>query len=359
MFRFDLSLFSAPACKLDQEAYLQNAIEDTVVKTTRRKSTSKIMAPSPARTAKTQMSSTCSANNNASFNSIEVDFLRMGSTRSKTSGLAASSNASLEIFKPPPLASTRRSMPPVIHRIPSEESFEKKSSFSDLGRRTSLVGKSVLKNLRKNMSLVTAMSFDSNNSPKISRMKKKIRRRRHKSLPMMPRDVNVRVLEAGVEITTKPSASFDSCKYSVDSIGDASECGKQYDISIPKIIRESSTFATRSLTSGEETENADICKEDEDTRRLCELMDRIRSTNIHENKTWESSFDYSSPSNTFSDSEGSGEEIEVDEEDFKNTSKASQCESPTPDIFDMMLFVNNEHRVLEFAPGELQQFDSN
>ncbi len=174
-------------------------------------------------------------------------------------------------------------------------------------------------------------------------MKQKIRRNRSKSLPMIPREVMLNVVEGGegVEMTTDSSKS--DCNYNTS---------RNVDIHVPKIIRETSTYATTSLTSGEDS--AEIYDEDDDIRKLCDLMKKIRNHSQHEADEMRFDSDHSSPSDSLGDSlsfSASGPELEEDKE---------ACREPcqTTDCIDLMMFVNNEHKVLEYAPDEFQEFGS-
>ena len=160
----------------------------------------------------------------------------------------------------------------------------------------------------------------------------------------------------GVEITAKTIERKSDGSHDDSASSNGSDCGKEFDIQIPKIIRKTSTFATTSLTSGEDTLNVEIYREDEDVRKLCDLMEKIRN-NSYDIESVESDFDCFGPSNSSGDSQDSPVEIvEVDEEAKATTSETSPYQPP--DCFDLMVFVNNEHIVLEYAPEEFQTFDS-
>ena len=394
MFRLDLSLLSAHACRSDQDEYpgiVDPRFDDFVQKPTERRPTSKKFPSSPARTARTQTSSKCSVNN--SFDtSIELDFLPtigtgMGApSESSSPGIFVPKSASRQ-YRPTmtkmnkrPSAASAVSEPGfgIIRRVPSADSTGKKSStFSAMGKNVSQVGKTVLKNLRKNMSLVSLTSIDSGTSKRPYKLLKNFQKNNnnHQTIPL---DVNLTVVEGGegVEITTKASESDDSdvCVGSTSSSSSSgsSEPEDHFDMKVPKIIRETSTFATTSLTSGEETDNAEIYKDDADIRKLCSLMDKINSKDNKERIG--SDFDYSSsaskdssveshssplPSSSQEEDSSTEEQVEEEDEALRASSKASPQEAGGDAFFDLMVFVNNEHRVLEYAHDEFQQFDSN
>ncbi len=333
--KFDLSLVLAPAASQVEYENRQNAVG----KFTMEKST----APSPGRTVKTQSSSTASLENikNSDQNSFEQSFSRTSSNKSKFSWISEKAPSLVEIFdslRPEPNDVPPAPSPP-IHRNKSPDNIKRKAS--DMGKNAS----SALKHLRKNMSLVTAMSFDSETSNnKRSRMMKKIKNTR-KAFATMHHDASVMVFEAfqGFEITQNSDECDVSCTYSAESDIGNTEFGKNYEILVPRVIREmppEASTAQRSFHFGEEK----ICEEDEDINKLCNLMKRTRSKSIHDNVNVASSigrvesFDIS----------------ELDEIDFRVTNETAPCR--TPDCFDFMVFVNNEQEVLEYAPDDFEGY---
>ena len=201
---------------------------------------------------------------------------------------------------------------------------------------------SKMKTKMRRKSLINAMPSDSGNP---SKMTQKLRRNRSKSLPIIPREVMLNYVEGeeGVEIT---DSSKSDCNYNTST---------KVDIQVPKIIRETSTYATTSLTSGEDS--AEIYNEDDDIRKLCDLMKKIRNHSQHEANEVRFDSDHSGPSDSLGDSlsfSASGSELPSGEEDKE------ACREPcqTSDCIDLMMFVNNEHKVLEYAPDEFQEFGS-
>ena len=413
MFRFDLSLLSAHACRSDkQDVYpgiVDPRFEYVREPKTERRPASKKIASSPARTARTQSSSNCSVNNSLN-KSIEQDTLPTTGSGSASSPpgiiVPRSKTRQRRPFKKmnkessPSAAEAAKAKFGNTRRVPNSDSTGKKSApFSAVGKNVSNVGKNVLKTLRKNMSLVTTASFDDTGHSKKPSMRlknfQKIHRNKNKTLA---HEVSLSLIEEGegVEITTKASESDDSnvCVASNSSDSSSSsdnnsynsnsaDSGNRYDIKVPTIIRETSTFATTSLTSGEETDNAEIYKDDPDIRKLCSLMDKIRgnSNSNHEDDDEDedednserigSDFDSSSPSqlsslefssspppSTSQDEISSIGDGESQEHFFRAGSNASPQEAGGNSFFDLMVFVNNEHRVVEYAPDEFQQFDS-
>lgn len=323
--KFDLSLVLAPAASQVEYENRQDAAGMFTM--------GKGTAPSPGRTVKTQSSSTASLENikNSDQNSFEQSFSRTSSNKSKFSWISEKAPSLVEIFdslRPEP-SDVPPAPSPTIHRNMSPEIIKHKA----------------LKHLRKNMSLVTAMSFDSETSNnKRSRMMKKIKNTR-KAFATMHHDASVMVVEAfqGFEITQNSDECDVSCTYSAESDICDTEFGKNYEILVPRVIREMPPEAStvqRSFHFGEEK----ICEEDEDINKLCNLMKRIRSKSIHDNVNVASSigrvesFDVS----------------ELDEIDFRVTNETAPCR--TPDCFDFMVFVNNEHEVLEYAPNDFEGF---
>lgn len=271
----------------------------------------------------------------------------------------------LQYYQHLPTAFKEAGQPNEIRRVPSNESLSK------LLKNVSSVGKNVIKSLRKNMSLVKSSSFDSGISS-ISRRSRKKRRNKKKSLslPTIPRDVKVSVVdgEDSVEMVTKqPIDNSDWGYYSSDS-----ECDNHNDntIKIPKIIRDTSTFATSttfattSLTSGED---AKIYQDGADIRKLCSLMEKIRSSNSQDDEEGElklkgrssdnglylnSNINHSKNSLDWSFA-SSQDEIEVSLESFRaNISKVSPLQPEADSFVDLMIFVNNEQKVLEFTADE-------
>uniref|UniRef100_A0A7R9ZTJ8 Uncharacterized protein n=1 Tax=Pseudo-nitzschia arenysensis TaxID=697910 RepID=A0A7R9ZTJ8_9STRA len=350
MFRFDLSVLSTRSCRTaDKVPY--KAIQDSA-STPERKQRTKKSTSSPARTAKTQSSSTCSANNNASLNSIELDFFPTTTSRDTYSSAVAAWTT--ESTSPPKQDGFRSKSPsppsslPLIRKAPSYDSYGKKSSstISAMGKSASLAGKTVLKNLRKNISLMNTMSPDSGTP---TRLTSRIRRNRCKSMPTIPREVSVDFVEGGEGVEITPSSSKSDCSYN-----DGILRGKNF--LVPKIVRETSTYATTSLTSGEES--AEIYQEDDDIRKLCDLMKKIRNHSNHDANNVRFDSDESSALYTFEDTlSAPGQELGTDEIDVNQEACLEPCQAP--DSFDdLMVFVNNEHKVLEYAPDEFQEFDS-
>ena len=336
----------------------------------RKASTSSKCPSSPARTARTQLSSTCSMNN--SFNSkaeLDLSF--------SSDSLVLPSPPALQYYHHPTTAFKEAGQPNEIRRVPSNESLSKLSStLSSVGKNVSSVRKNVIKSLRKNISLVKSSSFDSGISS-ISRRSRKKRRNKLKSssLPTIPRDVKVSVVEGEDSVEMVPKQPIDNSDwgyYSSDSECDNDNNGIEIDtdIEIPKIIRDTSTFATSttfattSLTSGED---AEIYQDDADIRKLCSLMEKIRSSNSQDDEEGQlkpkgmpsdnglylnpninhskNSFDWSFAS--------SQDQIEVSEESFRaNSSKVSPLQPEADAFVDLMIFVNNEQKVLEFTADE-------
>lgn len=346
MFRYDLSLLSAYAFRSTQGHNYQSIGGDPCEDVPQRKQrqeqrktpTPSKLPSSPARTARTQLSSTCSINN-SNNSKAELDLSRISSVSSNGFDLPSPPK---QYYHHQTIAFKEAGQPNGIRRVLSGESLGKLSpTFSSVGKNVSFLGKNVLKSLRNNMSLMKSSSFDSRTSNNSRRSRKK---RRKKSLSTIPRDVKVSVVEGeGVEILTKPSDS-DWGYYSSDS-----ECD---NIRIPKIIRGTSTFATStSLTSGEETENAEIFQDDADILKLCSLMEKIRSNSQDEEDELKGGSDGLN-SNSFDWSFGPSQEIEVSEESFRANSEVSPLQPEADAFVDLMIFVNNEHRVLEFTPDE-------
>jgi len=311
------------------------------------------------------LSSTCSMNN--SFNSkAELDL------SVSSDSFVLPSPPTLQYYHHLTTALKEAGQPNEIRRVPSNESLSK------LLKNVSSVGKNVIKSLRKNMSLVKSSSFDSGISS-ISRRSRKKRRNKKKSLslPTIPRDVKVKVSvvegEDSVEMVTKqPIDNSDWGYYSSDS-----ECDNYNDntIKIPKIIRDTSTFATSttfaatSLTSGKD---AEIYQDDADIRKLCSLKEKIRSSNSQDDEEGElklkgrssdnglylnSNINHSKNSLDWSFA-SSQDEIEVSEESFRaNSSKVSPLQPEADAFVDLMIFVNNEQKVLEFTADEFYKID--
>jgi hypothetical protein len=157
----------------------------------------------------------------------------------------------------------------------------------------------------------------------------------------------VSVIEGeGVEVTTKVSDCFQDDEGSSSSISD-----EILDAPIPKVIRDTSTFATKSLTSDEESSNAGNCEDDADIRKLCSLMDKIRSDDEYD----DANQSFSSVSSLADFQEGPAKNAPV-----KHGIDASPLQPDDDnDVFDLMIFINNEQMVLEYAPDEFQRLDSN
>lgn len=360
MFRFDLSALSTRSSRTSDKVPYK-AMQDSAG-TPQRKQRTKNSTPSPARTAKTQSSSTCSVNNNTAINSIELDFFPTISSGRDTFSAAVAAWSS-EITSPPKQDGFRSKSPSppsslsLIRKAPSNDSYGKKSSstFSGMGKTASLAGRSVLKNLRKNISLMNTMSPDSGTTTKLQA---KGRRNRCKSLPMIPREVSLNFVEGGEGVEITPSASESDC--SNNDRSSSLQRGKNF--LVPKIICETSTYATTSLTSGEES--TEIYQEDDDIRKLCDLMKKIRNHSQHDANDVMFDSDESSASNTIGDtlSETSqnllrGQELAPCEIDMNQETCQERCQSPGS-FDDLMIFVNNEHIVLEYAPDEFQEFES-
>lgn len=365
--KYDRSMLSAHAFRSATQGHAYQAFGDPCEDIPQRKgrqqrkaSTSSKCTSSPARTARTQLSSTCSMNN--SFNSkaeLELDL------SVSSDSFVLPSPPTLQYYQHLPTAFKEAGQPNEIRRVPSNESLSK------LLKNVSSVGKNVIKSLRKNMSLVKSSSFDSGISS-ISRRSRKKRRNKKKSLslPTIPRDVKVSVVdgEDSVEMVTKqPIDNSDWGYYSSDS-----ECDNHNDntIKIPKIIRDTSTFATSttfattSLTSGED---AKIYQDGADIRKLCSLMEKIRSSNSQDDEEGElklkgrssdnglylnSNINHSKNSLDWSFA-SSQDEIEVSLESFRaNISKVSPLQPEADSFVDLMIFVNNEQKVLEFTADE-------
>lgn len=339
--KFDLSLVLAPAASQVEYENRQSANGKFTI--------GKRAAPSPGRTVRTHTSSSsCSENNkNSDQNSFEQGISRTSSNKSKFSWISEKAPSLVEIFDSmrPESNDVPANPLPQIRRSMSPESIKRKGSgFSSLGKNAS----SALKHLRKNMSLVTAMSFDSETSNKRSRMMKKINNTR-KAFATMHHDASVKVFEAfqGFEITRNSDECDVSYTYSADE-SDLSntEFGRNYEILVPRVIREmppDTATPQRTYHFGEEKS----CEDDADIRKLCNLMKRIRTKSIHDNVNVASSigrvesFDVSDVS-------------ELDEIDFRVTNETAPCR--TPDCFDLMVFVNNEHEVLEYAPDDFEGY---
>lgn len=331
MFKFDLSAVLSPAASQVEYENQQNAIGKFVMGKHR---VGKKKATSPGRTVRTQTSSTTSSLDNIK-NGDQNSFSR---TSSKFSWISENTPSLLDIFDSMRTESdeVNLSSPPAIRLdIAAENTQRKTSGLSSLGKNAS----SALKHLRRNMSLVNATSFDSETSNKRSRMINKMKKTR-KSFATMHRDASVKVFEAfqGFEITPKASECDISYTYSAES---NNEFGDNYEIMVPKIIHATPPNATRSLT----IEDEKICEEDDDIRKLCDLMNRIRSQSIHDNENVASSIGRAD----------SFDVSELDELDFRVTNETAPCR--TPDCFDLMMFVNNEHEVLEYAPEDFERFD--
>jgi len=232
-----------------------------------------------------------------------------------------------------------------------------------------------LKSLR-NIAVVASSSFDSGTSKTTRRSKKKGKKLQ---LSVLPREVQVRVVDGegeGVEVvTTRPASIRDDTPPNENSDHDRSssiDCDwnrKCDDVQIPKIIRDTSTFATTSLTFGEESDNAEIYQDDTDIRRLCNLMTKIRNGDdeppnekmvvvVSKSNFNSSVVEYNNNCNskeTVDSGKTEEEGVEVAEETFQ----ARKAAPPPPQAayFDLMIFVNNEHKVLEYAHDEFQKFD--
>jgi hypothetical protein len=123
-----------------------------------------------------------------------------------------------------------------------------------------------------------------------------------------------------------------------------------------------STFATTSLTSGEESNNAEVYKDDSDIRRLCDRMNKFRKSGKAKDVEFDGEVIHpSNPDSTPMESEKKESGfMEVVFEPGKLSPLPEPSLEPeinTDDIFDLMVFVNNEHKVLEYATEEFEAFD--
>jgi len=167
MFRFDLSVLSAPESQSTQPGVndpnttdqgTEEPCDENIGKGTaeqEQKRTSVKSPSSPDRTAATERTQSSSNSSVRNTTCTEPDVSReCDSQPTKSAG-----EDSVE-------------QPPCIHRVASNESIGKKSSsFSSVGKNVSAVGKNVLKSLRRNVSLMTSMSFDSGSTRRSWRSK--------------------------------------------------------------------------------------------------------------------------------------------------------------------------------------------
>ena len=338
MFRFDLSLLTGQACRSAEYVAMDSPNR-------RRSRAKKKFLSSPARTARTQDSShfsdvTVNADDQANISDITENGFDLKSSLPNFAALKPRAN---------------------LKSIPRVESNDSAS------KRLSSVGMNVLKRLRKQMSLIHSTSFDSQTSRKSAN--KRLRKRLKTSFSILPQNFLVSEIGGqGFEITPRLSRKQDSegttsnSSSSDESDSSNSKCeiasnDSESEIVVPKILRETlppkilrtstpkvlpdtsnhatSTFATTSLTSGEATNDVEIVKEDADIRKLCNLMEKIRSNNDAIDKAV---------------SEVSSTTVPL-KEIFRAT-----FESPPPSpgaTKDLMMFVNNEQTILEYTPDEL------
>jgi len=365
----DLSLLSGGACRKatndhhqPQEyscQYVRVPKQQPQQNSVTQASFSKGVPPSPGNTERTQMSVSSWVNNDPCSNSLQDPSI------SCTDLLGA---LSFEVEMPPQQRQN-------VHQVSSSGSNWRPVDMFNLSSSSfSSAGKSVLKSIRKNISLVASRSFDS------GVLKKK---KRKKKASKVPRVVIVNVVEGeGVEVSANPtickSERGNSSQVWIAEGGDVevlTECGdSEYEIystnnsnstdcKPTKMVRDTSTFestfATTSLTSGEESD-------DSDSRRLRDVMDKIRKNgNEFDDKVIHPSNSDSTPVESkkvpdYHCREKESGFIEVVFEPGKNfplQEPSLEPEINTDDIFDLMVFVNNEHRVLEYAPEDFDAFD--
>lgn len=270
--------------------------------------------PSPARTASTQFSSICSSNNKSFGMDLSRDSIDPES-------VSCSSSSSDGI------------------KVEHESSDINGKGTIDVKRSNSFT--KLLKSLRKNVSLVGSTSFDSGKS------KRSRKEKRNSVSTLTSVEVDVRVVEGeGVEVSTRESDDSTSCE---------SDCTESDQFSVPKIIRDTSTFATTPLTREEESSKIEIKKDNAETRRLRNLIVEICSSEDEDDiELIDSDYSLNRSVEIFSchhQNEEYSESIEV-------LSVSEVSEPNGVDAFvDLMIFVNNEQRVLEYAPEELQQLD--
>jgi len=375
----DLSLLSGSACRKamndphqPQEyscQYVRVPKQQPQQNSVTQASFSKGVPQSPGNTERTQMSASSWVNNDPSSNSLQDTSIF------RTDLLGA---LSFEVEMPPQQCQN-------VHRDSSSGSNWKPVDIFNLSSSSfSSAGKSVFKSIRKNISLVASRSFDS------GVLKKK---KRKKKASKVPRVVIVKVVEGeGVEVSANPSIykskrgtsgnssqlwiaegegvevleEFGGSEYEIYSTNNNSN---STDCKPTKMLRDTSTFestfATTSLTSGEESDNAEVYKDDSDIRRLRDVVDKIRKNGNDDDEVFHPSNSDSTPVE-FKEApdhhcrEKASGFVEVVFEPGKNfplSEPSLEPEINTDDIFDLMVFVNNEHRVLEYAPEEFEALD--
>ena len=273
---------------------------------------------SPARTASTQFSSNCSMSMESSRDSIDPQCIRSSSY---------------------PTDAIELQFPPGKEEVKEVEPLSNMSDDGSKGIKRSNSFSKILKRLRNNISLVTSASFDSG----LSKLSKRRLDKKRKST-FSAADVDVRVVEGeGVEIITK---------YSNESTASSNSYADSDEFSVPKVIRDTSTFAAESLASREGSYEDDI-----EIRRLCNLMNKIINSEDEEDVKLED------PNSGLVRLEENvrrhlrEEESELGVEVLSISSVSASTESDG--FSDVMMFVNNEQRVLEYAPEEFQRLKLN
>mmetsp|Transcript_8806 Transcript_8806/g.21506 ORF Transcript_8806/g.21506 Transcript_8806/m.21506 type:complete len:356 (-) Transcript_8806:501-1568(-) len=280
--------------------------------------------PSPDRTASTQFSSNCSINNtsmNLDLSSDRSDQQVTGSSSFTTDVIKLQFSSETE---------TDEEEDALVRGGKAAKGIKRSNSFSK-----------IFKSLRKNIGLVRSASFDTG----IPMISKRFLKKKKKSR-LSNTDVDVMVVEGeGVEVTTKYS---DESTYSENSDVDKNS------IFVPKILRRSSTFATWSVTCGEESDNAGINEDDDKVRRVCNLMHNV--INSQDEDSVQLGNSNSGPLGLGKNANEHPREKAIEVLSISSVSEATEADG-FADFRDFMIFVNNEHKILEYGPEELQCLD--